>query len=162
MNDIKSLGVYIDSSLSDDFEMSRRSRGIYAAGNTIISNFRECNSKCKILMFKTYCYNVYGISLWASYRVHSYVKVKVAHNDIFRNLMNVHRSESASQLFANQNVNNLDVICRNAMYSLMQRLLGSSNAIVQEICNSQVRVHSKIWKRWAVALGVDWETIMNF
>ena len=159
---IKYLGVYIDSNLSDDCEISKRSRGIYAAGNTIISNFGKCNSNCKILMFKTYCYNVYGISLWASYRVSSYAKAKVAHNDIFRTLMNVHRSESATKLFAEHNVSNLDVISRNCMFSLMQRLLCSSNVIVKEMCGSNVRLHSKIWKRWSIALGVDWESLMNF
>ena len=46
------------------------------------------------------------------------------------------------------------------MYSLMERLLGSNNTIIEVLCNSEVRKHSKIWKRWAVALGVEWESIL--
>ena len=152
--------MYIDSKLGDDNEMGRRSRAIYATGNTIISKFRMCNDKCKILMFKTFCYNVYCMALWSSYRVRSYAKAKVAHNDVFRSLMNVPRSESASTLFVNHDTNNLDVIMRTACFSLMERILCSDNKIIQALCTSEARTHSKLWKCWAIRLGVEWECIM--
>ena len=158
----KYLGVYITSNLTDDYEMGKRTREVYAAGNTVISKFRNCARQRKILFCKIYCYNVYGISLWTSYRVSAYAKLKVAHNDIFRALLNVRRSESASTLFVENNTNNLDCIRRIAMNSLMNRLLNSRNSIVEILCNSAVRVHSKAWKCWAVALGVEWEQIMVF
>ena len=92
--------------------------------------------------------------------MNSYVKLKVAHNDIFRTLMNVPRYESASSLFVKHGAMNLDAIARNSMYSLMERLLSSANSLIVALCNSEVRTHSKIWKRWAVALGVEWDFIM--
>ena len=136
--EIKYLGVYIVNDLSDDVEMGKRARGIYAAGNTLISKFKLCNDACKVSLFKTYCYNVYAIALWASFRVNSYVKTKVAHNDIFRTLMQVPRYESASTLFVEHMAMNLDSISRNAMYSLMDRLLSSTNRVVKAICNSEI------------------------
>ena len=160
MNEIKYLGVYIVSNLTDDLEMGKRVRSIYAVGNMIISKFRICNASCKELMFKTYCYNIYGIALWSSFRISSFVKVKVAHNDIFRTLFNVPRYESASNLFVEHSVNNLDAIRRTAMFSLMDRLLSSRNRIIECLCNSEVRIHSNLWKCWAVALGVQWEHIL--
>ena len=84
----------------------------------------------------------------------------MAHNDIFRSLMGVPRYESASSLFTEHRTFNLDSISRNAIFSLIERLLGSDNEIVKAVCNSAVRVHSKLWKRWAVALGAQWEFIM--
>ena len=162
VDEFKYLGVVIVSNLSDDVEMGKRVRSIYAAGNTLISNFRKCDESTKILMFKTYCYNVYGMSLWSSYRVTSHARIKIAHNDIFRTLMNVPRFDSASSLFVQKGVNNMDVLLRNSMYSLMDRLLCSSNSLVEALCNSEVRVHSKIWQRWAIALGVEWEVIMRY
>ena len=158
----KYLGVLLFSNLTDDYEMGKRTRDIYAGGNTVISKFRNCESSSKIRLFKTFCYNVYGISLWTSFRVSSYARMKVAHNDIFRTLLNVRRSESASTLFVENRTNNLDAIRRIAMNSLMTRLLNSSNSIVDILCNSAVRVHSKIWKSWAVALGVEWDQILLF
>ena len=160
VHEFKYLGVYIDSAMKDDNEMGRRARAIYATGNTIISKFGMCSDRCKILMFKTYCYNVYCMALWCNYRVRSYAKVKIAHNDVFRSLMNVQRSESASTLFANHDTNNLDVNCRVATYSLMERLLGSDNTIIQALCTSEARTHSKLWKCWAVRLGLEWDYLM--
>ena len=74
--------------------------------------------------------------------------------------MRVPRYESASTLFAEKHVFNLDAICRNATFSLMERLLGSTNKIVHAVCNSEARMYSKMWKRWAIVLGVQWDHIM--
>ena len=155
-------GPNVIKNLADDMEMGKRARGIYAVGNTLISKFKHCSISSKILLFKTYCYNIYANSLWTSFRVNSYAKVKVAHNDIFRSLLKVQRSESASALFASNNVFNLDVINRNSMYSLIERLLSSENKFVYNICNSEVKTHSKIWKRWSVALGIEWDSLMRY
>ena len=76
--------------------------------------------------------------------------------------MNVPRWESASTLFAEHSVKNLDAIVRTAMHSLMTRLLASGNSLVQAACRSEVRTHSRTWHRWAVALGVDWDVIQMF
>ena len=146
--------------MSDDVEIGKRTRGLYAIGNTVISKFKCCREECKILMFKTFCSSVYCCALWSSYKLYSYHKVRVAHNDIFRSLMNVPRFNSASTLFVEKRTNNIDVIIRKAMYSLIRRLLGSTNSIVQAVCRSGVRVHSRMWHRWSQALGVDWESMM--
>ena len=68
--------------------------------------------------------------------------------------------ESASELFAVNQTFNLDVLNRNSKFSLMNRMLDSNNTLVKALCNSEARIHSKIWKRWAVDLGVEWDFIM--
>ena len=162
VNEFKYLGVIITPTLSDEVEMAKRMRSIYASGNALISNFRKCDVHCKIQLFISFCYNIYCCATWASFRMTSYGKVKVAHNDIFRSLMNVPRWESASTLFAQYAVKNLDALVRTAMHSLMTRLLQSKNRLVQAVCRSEVRTHSLIWHRWAVALGVQWNTIQLY
>ena len=162
VNEIKYLGVIISCTLGDDLEMAKRARAIYASGNMLISKFKHCKVNCKTLLFKTYCYNVYGLALWASYRIPSYAKAKIAHNDIFRTLLNVPRYESASTLFVQNRTLNLDSIRRNAIYCLIDRLLSSENCKVEGVCRSEVKMHSKTWKRWAIELGTNWDAlIMN-
>ena len=70
------------------------------------------------------------------------------------------RYSSASALFATHNLKNLDVIGRNAMHSLMTRILASTNRLVRAVCRSEVWVQSRIWHGWSVALGMNWNAIM--
>ena len=156
----KYLGCVLTPTLADDKDISKRIGGVYAMGNVVINKFKLCRSSCKIMMFKTYCYNIYCCALWSSYKLNSFNKLRVAHNDIFRSLFNVPRYHSASQLFALHRTSNLDAIVRNSMYSLIRRLLGSQNTIIQAVCRSNVRIHSRMWHRWSLTLGVDWESMM--
>ena len=151
----KYLGVLIKDNMSDDDEMSKRMRGIYSTGNMVIRKFAKCSIHCKVQMFKTFLSQVYGCSLWASYKVASYSKAKVAHNDIFRSLLNTPRYESASTLFAAHQVNNLDSVLRTNYYSLIRRVKGSTNRIIVALRTSEARLHSRLWHRWSVALGRD-------
>ena len=121
----------------------------------VVRKFAKCDINYKILMFKTFFSSVYACRLWCSYKVVTYSKIKVAHNDIFRSLLNVPRGESATTLFAQHHVNNLDVVLRKCYYSLMCRVTSSDNIIVSSLVNSQVKVHSRLWHRWSLALGRD-------
>ena len=100
VHEFKYLGVLLTDDLSDDAEIKKRTRGVYATGNKIIDNFRKCNDSCKVAMFRTYCYAIYCCALWSSCRVSSLAKIKVANNDVFRMLMQEPRMTSASTLFA--------------------------------------------------------------
>ena len=155
VNMYKYLGVMINDQLSDDDEMKRRMRGIYATGNMLIRKFSKCAVACKMLMFKTFFSNIYASGLWTNYRVSSFSKVKVSHNDIFRSLLHVPRYDSASTLFVNHNVNNLDSLLRASYFSLMSRVRASDNRIIASLVRGEARLHSRLWQRWGVALGID-------
>ena len=47
------------------------------------------------------------------------------------------------------------------MKGLTDRLSLSDNSVVKGMCWSEVKMHSKIWKRWAIELGVEWEAIVT-
>ena len=69
--------------------------------------------------------------------------------------MNVTGYESASAQFAIHNVCNLDAVVRNSYFSLMSRAKASNNVIVSALCDSEARIHSRLWQRWSDALGRD-------
>ena len=148
----KYLGFLLCSDLKDDIDIRRRTMNMYAIGNMIIRKFKKCNLTCKYLMFKTYCSSVYCSALWDNYRVGSLSKLKVAHNDILRSLLGVPRYTSASALFVNNRLDNLEVILRKSMYSLMSRLRGSGNRLVGALLRSEALTHSRLWHHWTVAL----------
>ena len=154
-NIYKYLGVLIKDNMMDDDETCKRMRSIYSTGNMVIRKFGKCSIECKIQIFKTFLSQVYGCSLWVSYKVTSYSKVKVSHNDILRFLLQVPRYESASTLFVSHNVNNLDALLRTNYYSLMSRVNSSTNCIISALRTSEARLHSRLWHRWSLALGRD-------
>ena len=106
-------------------------------------------------MFKVFFSSIYACGLWCTYKVASFSKIKVSHNDIFRSLLNVNRGESASTLFVQHQVNNIDVVMRVCYMSLLRRVLSSENKLVASLVRSEVRIHSRLWHRWGVALGRD-------
>ena len=142
----------IQSDGSDDKDMCKRTRSMYALGNMLTRNFSGCNIDVKVALFKTYCSGLYCCALWSRYKVATWKRVKVCHNDIFRKLLLVPRYHSASQLFVNNRVNNLDAISRTCMYSLQQRLKYSQNRLVVAVCLSEMRVYSRTWQHFNVKL----------
>ena len=149
----KYLGVLINQNMTDDDEMLQRMRDIYATGNMIIRKFGNCSVQIKIQMYKVFFSQVYGSSVWSTFKVSTFNRTKVSHNDIFRSLLHVPRYESATTLFAIHNVRNLNAVLRNSCYSLMCRVTDSANSIVRAIVTSEARLHSRIWDRWGIVLG---------
>ena len=76
----------------------------------------------------------------------------MCHNDIFRQLLRVPRNHSATNLFVNKRTDNLDVIIRRCTFGLQRRLTTIGNTLCQTMCESDARVHSRIWKRFNVVL----------
>ena len=132
--------------------MCRMVRNLYAVGNMLLRKFSFCNEYVKISLFKPYCYNVYCCSLWSNYRVVSWRKLKVCHNDILRRLFGVPRNHSASTLFVNNRIDNLDAIIRKNMYSLGNRIVNSENVLCRGLCRSEAKVFSNLWRQFGINL----------
>ena len=83
--------------------------------------------------------------------------MKVAHNNVYRILLNVRRgpNHSISALFVQNRVNNLEAIIRVAVNSLVKRVLSSGNTLVRALHESSARVHSALWHRWGIVLRRD-------
>lgn len=146
------LGHSITNDLSDDQDMKRMIRSLYSTGNMIIRKFSSCDDFIKISLFKTYCYNLYCSALWCNFKVGTWRKIKVCHNDIFRNLLGMPRYHSASFLFVSNRVNNIDILIRRNIFSLKRRFECSLNALCIASRDSEIRVHSPIWKNFEVRL----------
>ena len=130
---------------------------MYSTGNTVLSKFKNSSILCKVLMFKTYCSSIYGCALWANYTLSAYQRMRVAHNDVYRLILNERRGpdHSISRLFVQHGVNNLDSIVRAAVYSITSRILASENELVVALREGSARLHSRLWHRWGIVLRRD-------
>ena len=83
----KYIGHCKSDDLSDDDDMARRYRQMYAQGNALLRTFIMCTDSVKITLFRSFCTSLYTCELWWKYRSDSLRKLDplcVAYNNVFR------------------------------------------------------------------------------
>ncbi|XP_016534059.1 RNA-directed DNA polymerase from mobile element jockey-like [Poecilia formosa] len=152
---VKYLGHYITDDLTDDMDINRQRRLVYAQANMLLRKFRMCSVPVKVALFKAFCTPLYTAHLWRQYRQSTLQKLKVAYNDGMRLLLRMPRWTSASQLFIGVGVSTFHAVLRSLMYRFMGRLCVSTNNIILlliDISRSSVRCKSKMWTHWRCSL----------
>ena len=109
----------INTALSDDQDIMKQTRSLYARANVIIRKFSHASLNTKLMLFRAYCSPIYGCQLWSTVFQYSYCKLRVAYNDAFRQLLQEPRWCSASRLFVFHNVSSFSAIIRKLVYSLL-------------------------------------------
>ena len=100
----------------------------------------------------SYIYNVYMCALWVNYRKTAFQQFKVAYNNSYRILNRLPMRCSASNMFANGNVNSCACVLRKSIYSLMTRIHASLNPIVNSIVRGDVYCTSALRIQWVSQL----------
>jgi len=128
----KYLGHHIIiSSLTDDNNVLRQTRSLYARANKIIRSFSFASLSVKLALFKAYFTPIYGCQLWSRLFQYSNRKLQVAYNDAFRQLLREPRWFSASRLFVYNNVPSFDAVVRKLVYCFWCSLCKSDNMLIQ-------------------------------
>ena len=97
----KYLGHCISDDLSDDDDMARQYRQIYAQGNALLRKFFMCTESV-ITLFRPFCTGLYTCELWWNDMSESLRKLCVAYNNVFRFLCGEPRNCSASHMFVSR------------------------------------------------------------
>ena len=105
-------------------------------GNMLVRKFSIAPIEPKILLFKSYCYPIYGCDLWRHSFQNSIRKLTISYSDTFKHLINVPRYTSSSLAFATNATDHINVVFRKFSYSWMSRVIVSPNSIVTAIGNS--------------------------
>ena len=149
----KYLGVCISDDMSDDADMARQIKSFYIRGNTLVRKFRKCSDDVKVLLFKTYCSNIYAGHLWQNYSNISYRRTYVAYNNIFRSLFNIQRGESISRFYVTYDVPCFKQLLRSSMFGFYKRLMSSSNTLLTTVISSNYFLSmSKLFEKWRQCL----------
>ena len=67
VDNCKYLGHFLSSKDDDDVDILHQNRLLYARTNLHIRKFGRCSKEVKLCLFKAYCMNFYGESLWECY-----------------------------------------------------------------------------------------------
>ena len=146
------LGHIICDDLSDEADLKAKSRQMYAKSNTLRNKFHMCSTAVKVKLFTAYFNNVYMCALWVNYRKTAFQQFKVAYNNSYRILNRLPMRCSASNMFANGNVNSCACVLRKSIYSLMTRIHASLNPIVNSIVRGDVYCTSALRIQWVSQL----------
>ena len=119
----------------------------------LMRQFSRCTFEVKSVLFKTFCYQLYGGPMWVKFSFNIMRKLKVAYNNAARLLLGYERRDSASSMFVSNRIDTFDAVLRRQIYGLKQRLLKSSNSIVQSVYES-VYFNSETVKLWNKLLFV--------
>ena len=107
-----------------------------------------CTDEVKVLLFWTFCCNLYTCQLWWNFTQTAMRKINVAYNDAFRMIMQLPIYCSASNMFAMCNVPSCQAVMRNLVYRFTIRVDRSANKLLCAIGSSDIRYHSRIRKHW--------------
>ena len=124
VHEFKYLGHIISSDMTDNRDILEQNKKLCARGNMIIRKIKPCSDEIKCLMFKTFCYGIYGAALWSRFSAAVMNRLRVNYNNILRRLMNVAPWSSASQLLVH----------------------------LQRVVQSDARAHSPLWHEWDTLL----------
>ena len=143
----KYLGMYLSEDSSDNLDIKRQIRGVYARGNSLIKRFRHCNQQTKVKLFTSYCSSFYCCTLWYKFSTAEFRKLKSSYNRIFRNLFNLSKDDMYNVMLR-LGVKTFPEVLRNLIYGFSSRLLLCTNTIILAITSSMFFYCSPIAKYW--------------
>ena len=147
-NSVKYLGHVLTSDLSDDADIARQCRQLYAQGNILLRKFHMCSVDVKLKLFKSFCAPLYTAHLWWQYKKCSIKKLYTAYHNVLKLQLGLSKFESSSTVCAFMNVPCCAAVIRNLIYNFTCRLENSSNDIIVSICTSSLCFTSRVRKHW--------------
>ena len=149
---VKYLGHILNENLSDDKDIERQKRYMYAKGNILKRQFHKCSFSVKLLLFKTYCFNMYTSQLWCDFNIKSFSAFVISYNQAFRMLTGFPNFARARFMFTFTDVGSCGEIMRKVIYRFHIRVSESDNSIVHNIMSSNVARSSLLVRHWRSCL----------
>ena len=123
----------------------------YSYSSSSYYYYYYCTIDVKMELFRSYCSSLYCCSMWSDYRKASYKKMTVAFDNVHRRMHNLPWRCSASAMYVNYNLPNLDTVIRRNLFGFIQRLSISHNSIIRALEHSW-HIKIKHWDCWTKIL----------
>ena len=141
-------------------DISRQMRGFYVRCNYLVRNFMPCTDAVKCYLFTSFCANIYAGHCFVNFKQSSLSKITVAFNHSFRHSSSYPRYCRASLMFVSSQVLSFPELLRKCIFNFRQRLLYSTNALIQNIV--ACFYSSFAWRHWNRALFTFlWQSYFN-
>ena len=148
----KYLGVLINNDFTDDDDVDRQLRCLYARGNSLLRKFKDCSTVVKSMLFKSYCTSLYCSPLWNAYKVKTMYNLNLGYKRIYKLLLGINSRESITAHMLLNQCNPLQVLIRKFIFTFSQRLCESENSIIKALLASDYMRTSAMYKHWQKTL----------
>ena len=122
-------------------------RMLYCKSNRLVRLFNKCSKPVLLELCRSFYTVFYCPYFWTQCKKTTFSKIRVAYNNVFRNIMRVSRRASASGMFVFHDILNFEAFLRKSIYSFTTRLSSSSNKLSCAIEQSWI-MKSLVWKTW--------------
>ena len=144
----KYLGHILSTDGSNDLDIERQRKKIYAQGNSILRKFHMCSIEVKVELFKTYCTPLYTAHLWTNYSNLALKNFYIAYHNVMKLFIGLPKREHNRPQCVQYNIPHGPALIRNFIYKFICRLYSSQNNLLYVIARSDCLYESQIRKKW--------------
>ena len=148
------LGHIIRNDLTDDEDILRQRRFIFARGNALLRKFNVCSIEVKLELFRAYFSNIYCCQLWWNYSCSAMAKFQTSYHNVLKLFLGLSKFESTSQTCAAASVPSCGCIIRRMYFKFWSRLMKCQNCFVSSVFGSSLVYKSRIHRHWRKSLYV--------
>ena len=148
------MGHILTNNGSDDLDIGRQRKKIYAQGNSILRKFYMCSLEVKVMLFKSYCTSLYTAHLWTNYSNKALNDFYIAYHNVMKLFIGLRKREHNRPLCVNLDIPYGPALMRNYIYKFMCRLERSQNSILCTINKSDCKYESLLRKKWKSLLYI--------
>ena len=118
---------------------------IFMLGLIALSKNFTTSVGVKLHLFHVYCCTTYCCQLWVNFNKSSYLKARVAYNNMRRQILGYSRWDSASSMFANNAIDTFDALLRKNIYGLKKLIFNIKIDLIRVMYNCFEIVNGPIW-----------------
>ena len=109
----KYLGHIISDGLTDDEDINREIKNMFARTNVLLRRFRMCSVEVKVVLFKSFCLCLYDIGLWKVYNKGTLNRFRSCYHKCLKIFFGYRRSDSVTDMLFTLNLPSFDTILHN-------------------------------------------------
>ena len=94
----KYLGHILSSDLSDNADIDRQRKQLYARANSVLRKFHMCTVDVKLRIFDSFCTPMYASHLWWKFKISTFNKLNTSYHNMFKRFLGFSKFESTSLL----------------------------------------------------------------
>jgi hypothetical protein len=133
VNKCKYLGHFISVEEDDNVDIMHQRGLLFARTNYLLRRFAKCSTSVKLCLFKSYCVNFYGMSLWNRYNASVLQKLESAYVKCIKLFFNFDRRDNVAAMFMQLGLPTLSTLVYNAHFRHCMTVRCSASALVSYV-----------------------------